>query len=254
MVAVAALLDASVAVTLLAPTTADDGTRNVGSVPLKLPFASVLTLLGVVVSAPVPNLNAETLELAANPCPLIVTVAPGLAGAPGLELAGVSVMIGLIVNVFVPVAVMARLALASADTVCTPAAWFGAVQPVPVALAIAPVLEAVIPQTLPVWFPIVTKMKSPAGHPAPLTATGVPGVPDVGEIEIVGMSTDCFAVALLALALVSVTTMVCEPLVAVLGTVNVTPLMFPLASVVIGDVGSDVPSKVAEALTLGAKP
>src|SRR5689334_5742817 len=108
----------------------------------------------------------------------MVTVAPGLAGAPALEFAGVSVMAGLTRNVLVAVAVMARLLLPVADTGWAPAATLGTTQPGPVALATAPVGLAVIPQVLPSWVPIVTKTKSLGTNPDPVIFTCVPGVPD----------------------------------------------------------------------------
>ena len=73
------------------------GTVNVTGAA-KLPELSVDTVVGVVVSAWPSNLNPLTVELAVKPCPSIVTLTPGLVGAPTPAPAGVSANPALIVN------------------------------------------------------------------------------------------------------------------------------------------------------------
>ena len=71
--AVPACEAASVAVTVWPPAVRPDGNVITGAVELKLPLVSVVTLLGVALTVDASTLKLETLELAANPWPLIVT-------------------------------------------------------------------------------------------------------------------------------------------------------------------------------------
>lgn len=169
------------------PAVVADGTVKLTEAE-KLPLPSVLTLVGDVVTATPSNLNPDTVEPAANPCPCTVTVTPGLAGSPAEEFAGVNTSTGLTVKL-APVAVSVWFCSSIATNERMPAGTFGTVQlpfgwvpaMVPSELAVSTHTTSVSKVLEPIW----TKIASPAVQPWPDTVKPRPGAPEIGDTTTV---------------------------------------------------------------------